>query len=83
MTSLSENPTVLRALNPPALRAGAHDTWQGLHGCAAALTLAGAANKHAGLTVAVVADEHRAYRLEDELRFFAPADLAVRHFPDW
>lgn len=83
MTSISEKPTTLRALHPPALRPGAHDNWRGLHGCASAIALAAAADAHSGLTVAVVADEHRAYRLEEELRFFARDDLAVRHFPDW
>ncbi|MES1925432.1 transcription-repair coupling factor [Salinisphaera sp. T31B1] len=78
-----DNPERCSALGPPALTPAAHDRWQGLTGCAGAIALAAAAQSHPGLTVAVVADEHRAYRLEEELRFFAADALAVRHFPDW
>ena len=70
-------------LSPPALTPGAHDHWQGLAGCASSLALVQAAEAADALTVAVVADEHRAYRLEEELRFFAGDSLGIRHFPDW
>ena len=83
MAVVTENNANTRALAPPTLRAGAHDAWQGLHGCATSIALAHAAQARDGLTVAVVADEHRAYRLEEELRFFSDENLAVRHFPDW
>ncbi|GAB3685852.1 transcription-repair coupling factor [Salinisphaera aquimarina] len=83
MAEKTHNSTRQSALTPPALVPGAQDRWQGLAGCASAIALAAAAQANAHLTVAVVADEHRAYRLEEELRFFADADLAVRHFPDW
>jgi len=79
----TNNSVSVSALAPPPLAAGAYDRWQNLAGCASALALARAASASDALTVAVVADEHRAYRLEEELRFFADADLAVRHFPDW
>ena len=83
MAAVTENNATVRALAPPALRVGAHDSWRGLHGCATSIALAQAAQARDGLTVAVVADEHRAYRLEEELRFFTDENLAVRHFPDW
>lgn len=70
-------------LTPPSLTPGDGAHWQNLGGIAAALALARAAGARDGLTVIVAADEHRAYRLEEELRFFAAEDLAVRHFPDW
>ncbi|AWN16980.1 transcription-repair coupling factor [Salinisphaera sp. LB1] len=70
-------------LSPPALVPGAAARWSRLAGAASALALACVAAQRPGLTVAVVADEHRAYRLEDELKFFAAADLPVHHFPDW
>ncbi|HET7314704.1 MAG TPA: transcription-repair coupling factor [Salinisphaera sp.] len=62
---------------------GSAARWTGLAGAATALALVSAAAARDGLTVAVVADEHRAYRLEEELQFFAPDDLPVHHFPDW
>ncbi|KEZ76923.1 transcription-repair coupling factor [Salinisphaera hydrothermalis] len=70
-------------LAPPPLNPGEAAHWTGLAGAATALALASCAAERDGLTVAVVADEHRAYRLEEELKFFAPADLGVYHFPDW
>lgn len=75
--------TAYSPLTPPALTPGNADRWSHLAGCSAALALAAAAGQHEALTVAVVADEHRAYRLEEELRFFAPEDLGIHHFPDW
>ncbi len=70
-------------LAPPELVPGAAARWTRLAGAASALALASVAAQRSGLTVAVVADEHRAYRLEEELKFFAADDLPVHHFPDW
>lgn len=70
-------------LAPPELVPGGAARWAGLAGASPALAVASAAASRNGLTVTVVADEHRAYRLEEELRFFAPKDLAIHHFPDW
>ncbi len=78
MAAFRHNP-----LSPPTIKAGQRQHWQGLAGCASALTLVNLAATHDGLTVAVVADEHGAYRLQDELAFFAGEELTVRHFPDW
>jgi transcription-repair coupling factor (superfamily II helicase) len=70
-------------LAPPVPVPGAHARWSGLAGAAVALALVSAASSREGPTVAVVADEHRAYQLEEELNFFAPEGLPVHHFPDW
>lgn len=70
-------------LTPPQARAGERRPWQGLPGCGAAMALAALAAQNKRLTVAIAADEHHAYRLQDELRFFAGADTPVHHFPDW
>lgn len=48
----------------------------------AALVAVRAAQAHRGLVLAIAADEREAYRLEDELRFFASPDLTVLHLPD-
>ncbi|MDA3921515.1 MAG: transcription-repair coupling factor [Salinisphaera sp.] len=83
MADQKSKTAVLSPLTPPALTPGAGKHWHNLAGSAAAIALARAAAARDGLTVAVVADEHRAYRLQEELKFFAASDLAVRHFPDW
>jgi transcription-repair coupling factor (superfamily II helicase) len=72
------------ALSLPVLPdgAGARVRWRGLPGAAAALTAAETARRHAGLVVAIVANEQQAYRLEEELRFFLGAARPVIHFPD-
>nr|WP_221281916.1 transcription-repair coupling factor [Chiayiivirga flava] len=49
---------------------------------ALALAVAGAAQSHPGLLVAVARDTHAAHALEQELHVFA-GDLPVLHFPDW
>ncbi|GAC1632883.1 MAG: transcription-repair coupling factor [Nevskia sp.] len=59
--------------------------WTGLPGAAAALAIIESASRHDGLVIAVTAGEQHAYRLEEELRFFAGAAanrLPVMHFPD-
>ncbi|RJS92037.1 transcription-repair coupling factor [Salinisphaera sp. Q1T1-3] len=83
MAATDTDMSTVTPLAPPRLIPGEARRWQGLPGAASALTLVNAAGRHDGLTVAVVADEHRAYRLEEELRFFATDDLAIHHFPDW
>lgn len=75
--------TTLNPLSPPIPQPGAHQRWTGLHGCAPAITLSRLAARHDGPVIVVVEDEHRAYRLQDELRYFAQNRAPVQHFPDW
>jgi len=70
-------------LSPPQATAGARKAWQNLPGCAPAMALAALAAREKRLVVALVADENQAFRLHDELRFFAAEDTPVLHFPDW
>ncbi len=60
----------------------ASSPWPALPGASAALAAAAAAQRHSGLTVVLVANEQRAYRLEQELRFFLPRSLPLVHLPD-
>jgi transcription-repair coupling factor (superfamily II helicase) len=70
-------------LPQPALPApGARARWSGFPGAAAALAIAETALRHAGPVVAVVSNEQRAYRLEEELRFFLGGRLPLTHFAD-
>src|SRR5699024_4015171 len=69
-------------LTPPQAAAGDRRPWTGLSGCAVPMALAALAADSDRLTVVIVADEQQAYRLQDELRFFA-GDTPVYHFPDW
>lgn len=66
------------ALTPP-LPEGAV-SWTGLRGASAALAVAQLA-QHAGLIVALAANEQHAYQLEAELRFFL-GELPLVHLPD-
>ncbi len=78
----------LPTLLAPALPATAdlRPRWSGLPGAAAALAIVESAARHAGLVIAVTAGEQHAYKLEEELRFFAgtvaSSGLPVMHFPD-
>ncbi|MGB7754903.1 MAG: transcription-repair coupling factor [Salinisphaera sp.] len=83
MVARTSEITAPSPLAPPELVPGAAARWTQLAGAASALALASVAAQRPSLTVAVVADEHRAYRLEEELKFFAADDLPVHHFPDW
>jgi transcription-repair coupling factor (superfamily II helicase) len=56
--------------------------WPALPGSSAALALADAARRHAGVVIAVCSGEQQAYRLEDELRFFLADEHPVVHLPD-
>jgi transcription-repair coupling factor (superfamily II helicase) len=78
MAGPSHNP-----LPPPPPQPGEGRVWADLPDATAALSLVQLAREHDAPVVTVVADEHRAYRLEDEARFFAAGDLPVEHFPDW
>ncbi len=73
--------TVLR----PALPDSAHFKlgWTGLRGSADALALVNSAARHSGPLLVIAADEQQAWHLEAALRFYAPHDLEVLHFPDW
>ncbi|HTI95056.1 MAG TPA: transcription-repair coupling factor [Rudaea sp.] len=57
--------------------------WISPPGSAAALAIAQAARRHAGIVVAVTHDTHAAHALESDLRIFSGDDLEVLHFPDW
>lgn len=48
-----------------------------------ALHIATAAAEHTAPLLAIAANEQAAYRLEQELRFFAGKNCEVLHFPDW
>ena len=77
------NPKPAPLLAPPLpVSADAPLRWSGLPGASAALAIAAAAQTHEGLVVAVTGNEQRAYRLEEELRFFLAGSLTVTHFPD-
>jgi transcription-repair coupling factor (superfamily II helicase) len=72
------------ALPLPALPEGTATrvAWTGLAGAAAALAIVECAHRRDGLVIAVVGNEQLAYRLEEELRFFAGTAQPVIHFPD-
>ncbi len=55
----------------------------GLAGAAAALFLTETARAQRAPCLVVTASTTDAYRLEEELKFFAGDDLPVLHFPDW
>ena len=80
---MSTPPSLPILLSPPLpAEAGARLHWAGLPGASAALAIAEAAARHDGLVIAITAGEQHAYKLEEELRFFANAALPVMHFPD-
>ena len=64
---------------PPA---SAHH-WGQLYGCAPALAIAEAAQRHASLTLVVVPGMAEALALEQALRFFTGGALPVLGLPDW
>ncbi len=57
--------------------------WGGLAGAATAMHLAVAASRASGPILFLARDASAATRLEEELKFFAPADLAVLAFPGY
>ena len=57
--------------------------WRGLAGAGGALHLARAAARLAQPLLVVTRDAAAVARLEDELRFFVPAELPVLTFPDY
>jgi len=79
--SLPARITMLFSPNLPTTE-GQPLRWTGLPGAAAALAITEAAGRSGGLVVAVTAGEQQAYKLEEELRFFAPPNLGITHFPD-
>lgn len=83
MAGKKQDKSHLDPFQPPELIAGQAQRWDGLPGAAAALALAQAAARRQGLTLVVTADEHSAHQLREEIRFFAPEDLVIHHFPDW
>ncbi len=60
-------------------------SWGRLRGCGKALAIAAAAQRHAGLFLAVTADQADAHRLLEELRFFLSSgpEPELLSFPDW
>ncbi|HST27171.1 MAG TPA: transcription-repair coupling factor [Rudaea sp.] len=74
----------MRLFDAPLPRDANHRAfWNTPSGSAAALAIAQAARRHAGIVVAVTHDTHAAHALESDLRIFAGDDLDVLHFPDW
>jgi transcription-repair coupling factor (superfamily II helicase) len=71
---------VLRLPILPAAAGKQH--WGNLPGAAQSLAIAEAASAAKRFTLLLTADSQSAERLEQELKFFAPA-LPVLHFPDW
>ena len=70
----------------PALpgRPGEALRWSRLYGSARGLAIVAAARRHTGPVLVIAADAREMQQLEDELRFYAPAeDLPVLPFPDW
>jgi transcription-repair coupling factor (superfamily II helicase) len=57
--------------------------WGQLYGSAAAWRLAQAASELSAPLLIVAANAREVSRLEDELRFFAPADLPIHSLPGW
>jgi transcription-repair coupling factor (mfd) len=60
-----------------------HVRWGQLYGSAASLWLAEAARRASGPLLVIASDARRAARMEEELKFFAPAGIPVESFPDW
>lgn len=80
---MSKPPSLPILLSPPLpAEAGARLHWAGLPGASAALAIAEAAARHEGLVIAITHGEQHAYKLEEELRFFAHPSIPVMHFPD-
>ncbi len=61
---------------------GDRQSWGQLHGAAASLAVANAAQQLAQPVLWITRDTTSARQIEQELRFFAPG-LAVLHLPDW
>ena len=73
------SPAVLDLPLPPSRE---RISWPALPGASAALAIAEAAARHPGPVLALCSSEQQAYRLEEELRFFAAPGLPVTHLPD-
>jgi transcription-repair coupling factor (superfamily II helicase) len=70
----------------PRLPRGEHTglRWGRLYGCARGLAVAEAVASAGRFTLLVTPDSQSAYRIEQELRFFAAgSDLTILSFPDW
>ncbi len=73
----------LSPLAPPPVPAGPNGPlWVGLHGSARGLAIAETARTHAGPVLLVAATAQSLQRIEDELHFYAPAELPLLPFPD-
>ena len=57
--------------------------WHHLAGSSQGLLLAQAAQRYPGLILAVTPDMNSLYRLENELKFYCPADIPLLTLPDW
>ncbi|MHB8453193.1 MAG: transcription-repair coupling factor [Acidiferrobacterales bacterium] len=79
--SASDADSPLRPVVPR--RPGEMLGWRHLHGSAPGLAIAEAARQHQGPVLIVTHDTRSAQRLEEEIRFFAPASLPILPFPDW
>jgi transcription-repair coupling factor (superfamily II helicase) len=70
--------------NPPIpARAGERTAWGNLADGTTSLAIAHAAQRHAGLTLAIAPNPAAAYRLCRELEFFSNGELDVVTLPDW
>jgi len=69
-------------LNLPLPVAAERIRWPALPGSSAALAVADAARRHAGVIIAICSGEQQAYRFEEELKFFLADELPVVHLPD-
>jgi transcription-repair coupling factor (superfamily II helicase) len=80
--------TKASVLRPPFPSSKDKDiTWQGLQGSAPALALAKLIDSTPGRVLVVTADANQAYRLEEEVKFFAGEHTEyhddITLFPDW
>jgi transcription-repair coupling factor (superfamily II helicase) len=82
LTHSPENP-LHSPLNPILPSGTGRLGWRGLAGSSRGLAIAAAAATHPGPLLVIAAGSLAAQRLEDEIRFYAPADLPVLSFPDW
>ncbi|RLT93458.1 transcription-repair coupling factor [Ketobacter sp.] len=64
-------------------KSGDQRIWSNLWGSGQAWALAQVAKRHRGLTLVVTANTQSALQLEQEVPFYAEADIEVLTFPDW
>ncbi len=72
-------------LNPPLPEKDTTVTWSGLHGSATGMALVEAINRHDGILVMVMEDQHQLEIVEAEIRYFQDHQSAIPIlvFPGW